>query len=882
MDKNPFFAMNSSPHSSFLHRTRGSAFITVIIFTAMMALILGTLMTWSINERHLNGRNLYWLQASNAAEALAEYGMSQVANLFDNNPAPAITYFDPAGTTPLTLPNWVNATNTATGNSFFAPNGSTKESYIDTHALSTAHPYGLELIATPPAFFGADTGAGTDTVLIDSGGNDDLNSATGNSVHDIENGKYVRRRDIQILAKATAVPTDGTSPITVCVQETISVRGDPLFSNAIFYSNNDLELFPSKQMDVYGPVRVNGNLFVSSQSSTGGVSLNFHGSVFASGNIYHAWDSQAHAGDGKGNEALGSNPVDIENQANTAVNLKSAGGTWDDSTMGADQALMSGGLYTDTSTALLSYNTATPPAPTGQLNTLIAANNTAFLNYLESTFGGLVQTGPTYNVQSYNPVGYTAPIDSSGDLPSPHSIIDPPSPPATSDAYYTAKETVESGKLANKAGLYVQVTITPGVSGAADTATINFYGPPGTGTGASTDGPNKLTGTGGVFLGGYSVNASGVATAISGGGTEPPSLVKFVPYKTSTTAGVTSVTSGIYDHRQQTGVDLVQLDMSALNAALTDINASSTADNKAIVTSGNALWGYGANGWNGAIYVDVNQPTGNQAAVAVVNGGVAAPSTAGMLPTTNAGLAGGAVSGLTIATAAPLYIVGDFNTDGKNAATASSATTPEDGGTDTPSNPSKEIPVALAADAITILSTTFFGTDATTTNHGALPSATVAGSEAYVNAKDPAPGNDPIPNTDSVSVAAAFLTGIVSTTTSASSGGAHNLPRFLESWLGGTVNIRGSLVSLFSSTVATKPYDNSVYGAPDRNWGFDVILKNGHYPPQTPNTITFRRVFSNVISPITYKSLRTAAATTPTGGSGASGGGYPSDSFVNF
>jgi hypothetical protein len=875
MDNSPFFAMNSSLSSSFSHRTRGSAFITVVIFTAIMTIMIGTLMAWSINERHLNARNLYWLQASNAAEALAEYGMSQVANLYDGNPDPTNNYFDPAGTTHLKLPSWVNASNTATSNSFFKPNGHASESYIDTNALSSTDPYGLELIATPPAFFGTDTGAGTNPVLIDSGGNDDGNTATGNSVHDIENGKYVRRRDIQILAKATAVPTDGTPPITVCVQETISVRGDPLFANAIFYSNNDLEILPSPLMNIYGPVRVNGNLFVSSQSTN---SLNFHGSIFASGSIFHEWDSPAHAGDGTGGEALNTSPVYIDNQSGTAVNLNSgstynshtnswSNGTWDDSTMGADQALMTNGLYTDTTTPLFSVDAS--GNPTGQLNSLLAAHNTAFQTFLESTFGGLVQTGPTYNVQAYNPVGYTTPIDSSGDLPSPHTIIDPPNPPLSTDAYYAAKEAVEAGKLANKAGLYVKVTITPGASGAADTASITLYGPPGSGTGAGTDGPNKLTGTGGVKLANV-----------------PAGLVTFVPYVTSVVSGKTRVTSGIYDYRQQTGVDLVQLDMSALRAALNDMNASnpSNTDLKAILSSGSGtsgtVWGNGTNGWNGAIYVDVNQPGGNQAAVAVVNGGVANPSTAGMLPTTNT------VNGLTVATAAPMYVVGDFNTDGKNATTAASATTPEDGNTDAPGSTSTENPVALAADAITILSTTFFGTDTSTSNHGALPSAPVVGSEAYNNTENPTPSTDPIPNTSSVSVAAAFLTGIVSTTTSDYSGGAHNLPRFLENLGGYTVNIRGSLVSLFSSTIATKPYNSSVYSAPPRNWGFDVIFKNGKYPPQTPDTITFRRVYSNIISTTAYKSLRTAAATTPTGGTGASGGGYPSgtytESFVNF
>ncbi|MSU71533.1 MAG: hypothetical protein EXS43_04210 [Opitutus sp.] len=58
----------------------------------------------------------------------------------------------------------------------------------------------------------------------------------------------------------------------------------------------------------------------------------------------------------------------------------------------------------------------------------------------------------------------------------------------------------------------------------------------------------------------------------------------------------------------------------------------------------------------------------------------------------------------------------------------------------------------------------------------------------------------------SVEVAAAFITGIVATTGSSFSGGVHNLPRFLENWGTNSAAIRGSLVSLYKSKVATGPW----------------------------------------------------------------------------
>jgi len=890
--------MNSSqPH--------GSALITVIIFTSMMAIMIASILGWSLTERRINGRNSYWLQASGAAEALAEYGMAQATHLYNSNPSPSNTYFDPSGSNKLQLPVWSGSS------SFFTPNNSTNESYIDTNPISNAHPTGLELIATPPLYFGLDTGSGSNSVLIDANGYD---NGEANSVKDLENGKYIHRRDIQILAKATAVPRDGTPPITVCVQETLSVRGDPLFSNALFYSANDLELFPYPTMDIYGPVRVNGNLFVSSQNT----SLNFHGSVMVSGSIFHAWDSPAKAGDGAGGaagEALGTHTVNFDDKSDgtgTAHSLYNSGSTlWQDSAWGGAQAstlVDTSGFYLDQTSALFSVDTS--GNPTGQLNKLVTAAATAsFKNYLHTTLNSVVQTGPTDTVLPYNPVGYTLPIaaptvlNPTG-LPDPHVIIDPPLVlPASTSTYYAANQAVAIGQLSNKAGLYIKVAVTSsGSMTTGDTATITLYGPAGSGSGGGSDGPNKGGGTvGGAFLGSFSVDSSGAVVAGSAsGGAVPSKLIKFVPYVTD--AGKVGPISGMYDRRQRSGVDLIQLDMKALNAALATVVASSATSDSILNNSG-TLWGNGSNGWNGAIYVDTNQPSGgNQVAVAMVNGTVASTvvsgavtSTASMLPKTNG------YSGLTVATSAPMYVVGDFNADGLYATAGGSSgagTTPDDGGTGAAGSPTSEVPVALCADAITLVSNNFFGTDTSTTTGGALPSAptgTITNDSFYKSQNMGASftsANTPVATKATIEVAAAFLTGIVPTATTGSSGGAHNLPRFVEDWTGKTVTIRGSLVSLYSSEVATRAYvgtNQVVYAAPARNWGFDLNFKNGHYPPQTPDTITFRRVFANIISPSTYKALRIASqitppTTVPANNGGLSGGGYPSDSgsFVNF
>jgi len=319
----------------------------------------------------------------------------------------------------------------------------------------------------------------------------------------------------------------------------------------------------------------------------------------------------------------------------------------------------------------------------------------------------------------------------------------------------------------------------------------------------------------------------------------------------------------MYDQREQSGVDLVQIDMGALNKALTDINTT-TNDANAIKDSSNALWGKNSagtgsnNGWNGGIYVDVEAPGGSHASVGIANGQTTG-SGSSMIP--NGSSAVNSVEGLTIATNAPMYVEGHFNADGSSS--TGNSTTPDDSLTN---SSSAEVPVALVADALTILSPQYFGADGSgnpifPTSSGT--NATSANAYKSLGTSDPTASG-------SAEVAAAMITGLVptgvtgadATGTDGSSGGAHNLPRFLENWGGKTVTIRGSLVSLYDSKVANHLWDGTsaaYYSPPNRNWGFDQIFKNGAFPPMTPHTVVFRRVSFNDLSVSGYTAQRTDA-----------------------
>jgi hypothetical protein len=460
------------------------------------------------------------------------------------------------------------------------------------------------------------------------------------------------------------------------------------------------------------------------------------------------------------------------------------------------------------------------------------------------------ESSGTHDADNAAVVGTTALGTGYGHGYGPHALIEPPMAAApNTDPYQAAKASVEETKFSNNASLYIKVQVD-----ASNTGTITLYGDPRSapaGTPAANIGPN-----GGIKL-----------------GTAPSNVIQYIKYTTSGSGTSTVVKTGLYDQHQDKGVNLVQIDMLKLKTALTDMAGSTTTANTDIVAAnGTTKWGldsgtppgydkYTANstGWNGGIYIEVASASTNQTAVLLANGQVT-PSTGTLLPTGTSAPNG--VTGLTLATNAPAYILGNFNADGTIAgpsATNNSALYPDDvSASTTAANlpaaviASKESPVAIAADAVTVLSGNYFGTDSTT---NLAPTAAMTSGSAYNSYKTNAPSAS-----GSVEIAAAIISGTVATSqdstgTQVYSGGVHNFPRFLENWGSNTVAIRGAMVCMYNSRIATVGWSQSYYSAPIRQWGFNQIFAYGKYPPICPQVLQYRRV------DFTYLKNATAYAT---------------------
>ena len=272
----------------------------------------------------------------------------------------------------------------------------------------------------------------------------------------------------------------------------------------------------------------------------------------------------------------------------------------------------------------------------------------------------------------------------------------------------------------------------------------------------------------------------------------------FATLLTTTNSYYSYVTNvSFYDYRESDTVKAVQIDVNKFRIWLTNYVPLITNTNTSrggnqynvLNSSGGTTKGHGIN----SIYVYNNiARTGTQLpAVRLVNGA--------RLP----------AAGLTVATAQPLYIKGNYNTttNGTTFATGLGSTT--NGAT---------LPAAVMGDAVTILSTNW---------SDAYTSSTLLSGRGAAN----------------TTINAACLEGIVVSVTDSGgtkhySGGVENFLRLLEDWTGDTLTYNGSIVVLFPSQYATNYWINpgTYYNPPTRNWGFDVNFSKGqaYLPPLTP------------------------------------------------
>jgi hypothetical protein len=228
-------------------------------------------------------------------------------------------------------------------------------------------------------------------------------------------------------------------------------------------------------------------------------------------------------------------------------------------------------------------------------------------------------------------------------------------------------------------------------------------------------------------------------------------------------ADAITTNQAIQDQRENTYVRLATLDVSQIRSAAEAGNIS---------------------GWNGVIYIADTTPQGT-AKSAPLGGGAGASVTTTMrgirlingyrLPTASGNTNN--INGLTIVSANPVYIKGNYNTS-----TNSGDAVPSNSGTYTDPDASgytRKL-AAVVGDSINVLS----GNWADLNSTGAISSRSAS----------------------NTTINAALVGGIVPSAGGNYSGGGENFVRLLEDWKNNTLCIYGSMVELYKSTQATSPW----------------------------------------------------------------------------
>lgn len=725
-------------------------------------------------------------------------------------------------------------------------------------------PDGATPLSPPPTSLFAGTNVDLDSIAVIGGVirtiTNDLDGthfyvdpSDPNNQFDPMKGKRIFRRDVMILAKAS-VSAPGIDRITAYVAETLAMREAPLFAHALFY-NMDLEVAPGSDMTIYGPVHTNGDLWVVGQANNSS-KLDFRGPVTVQGGIYWGYKTTPIMGNGAA-EPVTQEDIRFINKTGAMGNLRAANGIWRDHKMGE-----------------ASETTAT---------------QTAFRTFASNAFNGYLQTS-VHGVEVYKPVAF-------GDYvpdPTPTNGVDNAQntgramierPLATTDSGYDA--SVESQKFSRLACLYI--TVNPSILPR---------------TGKKPDGSNviiparqyrayRADGTE-VILPGSTTSTAGTNHGAPGGRPiiqikpgQMTDLRRFTNFNYNAARSVLNP----YDPKQ---IDIIEVDMTALKMAVdwtvngasastiynydsasVDSTYQATSTTSKSLSASYAMTNFPAANWNGCIYIEsIDAETRKDSGVRLINGRGRVASTA----------THSATEGLSLSTNDALYILGHFNADGAIDTSTSSLTNssrfPES---------ADEVPAAIAADAITILSEPTFsgGKQVGGWNDGLsdLTHTTSSWSstwyrtnpsnsnyrEGYSERRNLADNDNPLsrsyavstsssyPNTkfrgQNTEVAAALLTGVVPSNKNGSnqnSGGAHNFPRLLEYW-DGVLSIRGSMVALFESRVADEPWSIRYYNAPERFWGFNDLFAQGRYPPQTPRVRTYRRIDFTDLSATEYQ-----------------------------
>ncbi|MGH7945718.1 MAG: hypothetical protein ACREF9_12010, partial [Opitutaceae bacterium] len=279
--------MKSILDSNGIYKIRGSSLITVVFLIAMMSLLTGSIIVYTMNERRANERNLLILRARNMSENISAYAAEQITTKL----------YRLRSFSPIAYMTGVNQTH-----------------------LPPAH-------VLDSAFSSSTNGMEVRAGLVGSTGYTFIDPAT--NPNNPNAGLQVNTGAIPIIAKATLNhPSLGS--YSAYTQYDLEADMVPLFQFAVFY-NMDMEFGPGADMVIAGPIHTNGNLIARNQTGNTNL-LQFLDRVSASGGFFAdtgfkgpTYNENGVADNGPG----GTGPLRLQNPAGTVTDIRS-GSLWRD------------------------------------------------------------------------------------------------------------------------------------------------------------------------------------------------------------------------------------------------------------------------------------------------------------------------------------------------------------------------------------------------------------------------------------------------------------------------------------------------------------------------------------------------------------------------
>lgn len=808
---------------SGLSNRYGGALMTTVILMGAVSMLVAYVLRFTMSEARLSEHAVLRLQADDAAESMVDYGLADLASRFSLEISFADDEFAPSKT-PLVIRDELKSAFTGTP--------------IDGESLALV---GGEITTLEQFYVDPEDPANRFDPL---------------------RGKVIYARYVSFYGRAT-VQHPAFGNITSYARLTTQLRDAPLFAHAVFY-NMDLEFHPGAEMTVDGPVHANGTIWLVTSSK-----LSFEGVMTATKDIRIGMKSNqaGHLANWSGIEG---------SQGGTQVFFRNAQNEWQNLYRGEGDHTRLNSYYTSVSTAFAPYsyedwreystnefggtlqsgNHGVPNAtPTGILPYVPDEDGmTELQNHAYALIEPNLPAASPYHKGDGEKDKYARKagliirvhrdfdgdgLDDDRDVAIPGHAIQLRRRPDRDDGWSSAaRDRYEyhilhgngngNGNNGNNGNGNNDDDEGPSVPPRPTAFNTPYYISFATLRRTSSSNPNSplnLTSNGDVQEVVVEVSKQFDSTQHNNAHVQKGDELRarfdeaFAAHPVEIDdAG--NLTSGMVDQRilgtrsdflGEAWLDLVEINMAAL-ANLLETNDTDFFHNYEPKDR-----------YNGILYVEFPRDrtatprpmdkmtrSVEKVALLLTEGGGPDPAL-GRVPNPAYNQAAGRDPGLTLATNSALYVRGHFNADGN-------LNTPTGGvysGSDDPDNP--DPPVALAADAITLLSGNWKMANSTTLN----------------------------PVARDTEFCAAIITGLVPTNVGGSrwrSGGNHNLLRFLENWGGKTVRYRGSMVATYESEIQREELTTRYYGAPKREYGFFREFARGVYPPGTPSFATYRKI----------------------------------------